>query len=116
MIIAIIAATFAAIMLLSFLSIKFILIFIASIIGGVYALTFIALSAILGDNNLAATIPGTALIGTLILWFIARQTKAIGNVGENDKFDKSLSGNATVKKPCPCGSGKRFENCHGLIR
>ena len=81
------------------------------IVAIVYAATFAGLDNILGADQLAYSILGTMILGTAILWALARIT--VFSEGKQHTIEKTCT-NETLNDRCPCGSGKQFKNCHGI--
>ncbi len=112
MLIATIIALLVGVAVLTFIVIKFMLMVMLAIIGAVYFMTFLSLSSLLGTDQIALSILGTMVIGTGILWVLARITGISESSTIYDRPPPRTS--STPDALCPCGSGKRFKNCHGL--
>jgi hypothetical protein len=112
MLIAIIIGTIVGILVITFIIMKIILIFMLAVVCLVYFLTYLGLDSIFGPDKIAYSIFGTMLIGSLIIWLLSR----LAGMSEDKKvYVKSNENQASPNSVCPCGSGKTFSKCHGLL-
>jgi len=111
MIWAILFGLLIAIAVVSVIFMYYVAMVMLGIIAIVYIVTFVALNNLLGDDQQVYSIFGTMILGTAILWVLARITGM--SEGKQKAIEKNYP-DKNLNDLCPCGSGKRFENCHGI--
>lgn len=110
MIFAIITAVLIGFAVFAFIVVKMMLILMLTIVCVVYFVTYLGLDNLLGSDQMAFSIFGTIIIGTAILWVLARIT-GVAEGKQHAVVQHHIHGSSDV--PCPCGSGRIFRNCHG---
>jgi len=106
-----IVVALAGLAFISFLIMKFIILVALAMIAGLYFCIFLCLNFILGKEFIGASIFGSLVIGTIILWLYSKYKEENSNT-QNMSQNIYLQNNKSDPS-CPCGSGRTFSQCHG---